>query len=125
MFLLLFSITWPNFITWFSLLCELLGNVCIVIVCWPGCDVINFEINFIFLNLCLPGDTSVTELQYSSFHSAVTFLKYFTYVIISNKLVKFNIGIKFNIFSVFDLLKVASITEDFHFSNGDASFINN
>ena len=25
-------------------------NLCIAIVCFPGCDVINFEINFIFLN---------------------------------------------------------------------------
>ena len=33
--------------------------------------------------------------------------------------------VKFNICSVFDLLKVASIIQDFHFSNGDASSINN
>ena len=33
--------------------------------------------------------------------------------------------IKFNIFSVFDLLKVCLIIQDFHFSNGDASYINN
>ena len=33
--------------------------------------------------------------------------------------------IKFNIFSVFDLLKVVSIIQDFHFSYGDASSINN
>ena len=33
--------------------------------------------------------------------------------------------IKFNIFSVFDLLKVASTIQDFHFSNGDTSSINN
>ena len=36
-----------------------------------------------------------------------------------------NMEIKFNIFSVFDLLKVASIIQDFYFSNGDASSINN
>ena len=30
---------------WLPLLCETLGNMCIVIVCEPGCDVINFEIN--------------------------------------------------------------------------------
>ena len=28
---------------------EILGNVCIAIVCFPGCDVINFEMNLIFL----------------------------------------------------------------------------
>ena len=27
----------------------MLGNTCVVIVCWPGCYVINFEINVIFL----------------------------------------------------------------------------
>ena len=32
---------------------------------------------------------------------------------------------KFNIFSVFDLLKVLSTIQDFHFFNGDASSINN
>ena len=29
-FLLLYSINWPNFIAWLSLLCEILGNMCIV-----------------------------------------------------------------------------------------------
>ena len=33
--------------------------------------------------------------------------------------------IKFNIASIFDLLRVVLIPQDFHFSNGDASFINN
>ena len=28
---------------------EILGNMCILSVCWLGCDVINSEINFIFL----------------------------------------------------------------------------
>ena len=37
-----YSIHWPNFIVWFSLICEILDNICIVIVCEPGCDVINF-----------------------------------------------------------------------------------
>ena len=32
-----------------SLLLEMLGSLCIAIVCFPGCDVINFEINLIFL----------------------------------------------------------------------------
>ena len=31
------------------LLCEILGNICIAIVCEPGCDVMNFEVNFNFL----------------------------------------------------------------------------
>ena len=32
-FLLLYSINWPNFIVWLSLFCEILDNICIVIVC--------------------------------------------------------------------------------------------
>ena len=28
---------------------EILGNICIAIIYFPGCEVINFEINFIFL----------------------------------------------------------------------------
>ena len=39
----------PNFIIWMPLLLEILGSMCIVIVCLPDCDVINFEINLIFL----------------------------------------------------------------------------
>ena len=48
-FLLLDSIIWPNFKVWLPLLCEILGNKCIVIVFLPGCDAKNFEINLIFL----------------------------------------------------------------------------
>ena len=33
LFLLLYSLTWPNFNFWLPLLREILGNVCIVIVC--------------------------------------------------------------------------------------------
>ena len=48
-FLLLYSINWPNFIVWLHLLCEILGNMCIAIVCKPGCDIMNFGVNLIFL----------------------------------------------------------------------------
>ena len=48
-FLMLYSINYPNFIAWFSLLVGLLGNICIAIVCYPCCDVMDFEINLIFL----------------------------------------------------------------------------
>ena len=48
-FILLCSINWPNFIDWLPLLCEILGNMCIAIVCKPGCDVMNFEVKLIFL----------------------------------------------------------------------------
>ena len=49
MFLMLYSINWPNFIAWLPLLLEILVNMCIAIVCWPGCDAIDFKINLIFL----------------------------------------------------------------------------
>ena len=32
-FLLLYSINWPNFIVWLSLIWEILSNMCIVIIC--------------------------------------------------------------------------------------------
>ena len=49
MFLILYSINWPNFLVWLSLLLEILGNICIAIVRFQGFDAINFEINLIFL----------------------------------------------------------------------------
>ena len=47
MFLLLYSINWPNSIVWLSLLLEMLDNMCIAINSFPGCDVINSEINLL------------------------------------------------------------------------------
>ena len=32
-----------------ALLCKISGNMCIAIVCKPGCDVMNFEVNLVFL----------------------------------------------------------------------------
>ena len=49
MFLMLYSVNWPNFIAWLASLLKILGNMCIAIVCFPGSDVINFEINLIIL----------------------------------------------------------------------------
>ena len=43
------SLNWPNFIACLSLLLVILCNMCIATVYWPGCDVISFEINLIFL----------------------------------------------------------------------------
>ena len=42
---MLYSINWANIIVWLPLLFEILDNICIAIVCFPGCDVMNFEIN--------------------------------------------------------------------------------
>ena len=43
---LLFSTNWSNFIDWLPLLFEILGNMCVVILCFPVYDVINIETNF-------------------------------------------------------------------------------
>ena len=48
MFLVLYFINWPSFIVWLPLVLEMLDNMSIWIVCFPGCDVIDFEINLIF-----------------------------------------------------------------------------
>ena len=48
-FFLLYSINWPNLLVWLPLIWEILSNTCIVIVCQPNCDVMNFKINLIFL----------------------------------------------------------------------------
>ena len=48
MFLMLYSINWPNLIGWLPLLFEILDNICSAIVCYPGCNM-DFEINHIFL----------------------------------------------------------------------------
>ena len=47
--LMLYSIDWPSFIVWLPLLLEIFGNMFIVIIFCPVCDVINFEINHSFL----------------------------------------------------------------------------
>ena len=56
MFLRLYSINWPNFTVWLPLLLEILGNMCIVIVCFLGCDVIHFKINLISNQDVFPHD---------------------------------------------------------------------
>ena len=47
-FLMLHAVNWPNSIVWLPLLLEITGNMCTALVCFLGCDVINFEINLIF-----------------------------------------------------------------------------
>ena len=49
LFLSLYYITWSNFIVGLHLIHEILCTMCIIIVCWPSHDVINFEINVISL----------------------------------------------------------------------------
>ena len=49
-FLTLYFINWTNFIAWLPLLLEILGNMRITIICYPVCDVMNFEIPLAFLS---------------------------------------------------------------------------
>ena len=66
MSLMLYSNNCQNFITWLLLLLEILSNMCIAIVCWPGCDVMDFEINFIFVMkiFFLHDQKVMTKLKY-------------------------------------------------------------
>ena len=47
--LMSYSINCPNFFVWLPLLLEILDIMCIAIVCFPGCDVINFKLTLSFL----------------------------------------------------------------------------
>ena len=42
-------VNWPNFIIWLPLLLAIMGNMCIVIIRDPVCNVINFQIKLGFL----------------------------------------------------------------------------
>ena len=56
-FLKLYSINWPNFIVWFSLLLEVPDNIYNVINYFPVFDAINFEIKLKFLIQSFPYTT--------------------------------------------------------------------
>ena len=49
-----FYVNWRNFIVWLPLLLEILGNMCIIIVCFPVCDVINSELTLAFISSRFP-----------------------------------------------------------------------
>ena len=46
---MLYPINSPNFIFWLPLLLEILGNLCIVIICCSVCDIMNIENKHSFL----------------------------------------------------------------------------
>ena len=48
-FLFLYSTNWPNFTVWLLLVLEILSKIFVVIICYPVCDFINFEISLSFL----------------------------------------------------------------------------
>ena len=45
-----YSVNWSISIVWLPLLSEILSNMHIVTVCFPGSEIMNFEFNYIFLN---------------------------------------------------------------------------
>ena len=49
-FLMLYSINWTNLITWLSLFLEILGTMCIAIICFLVYDAKNFGITLAFLS---------------------------------------------------------------------------
>ena len=49
LFLTLHSIKFTNFIVCLYLLLEVLVNMCFIITCYTGCDVIDFDLNLSFL----------------------------------------------------------------------------
>ena len=66
MFVMLHSINWPILIAWLPLLLEISSNICIKIICQPGCDVIKFELSLIFLikPICYMTKKSRQKLKY-------------------------------------------------------------
>ena len=66
MFFMLYSLIWPNFITWSPLFLKIFGNTCVRTVFLPDCDVINFIINLIFLikPFCYKTKKSKQKLKY-------------------------------------------------------------
>ena len=63
LFLMLYSINWANLIVWLPLILEISGNLCILIVCYPVCDVVNFKIIFAFLLTRFPDQQSRAKIE--------------------------------------------------------------
>ena len=71
------SIKWPNLITWLPLLLKILGNMCIVIIYFPVCDVINFEIGLSFLIKLFPHMTNKGQrIKYLKNEKSFSFLRW-------------------------------------------------
>ena len=51
-FVILSSINWPNLIAWLTVLPEILGDMCILVVCFAVHNVINLKLNLAFLSSC-------------------------------------------------------------------------
>ena len=46
-FLMLYSINWPNFVLLLHLLLKIFGSMCIVVICLAVCDVISLKLTFL------------------------------------------------------------------------------
>ena len=49
-FVMIYFINWPNLIAWLLLLLEILGNMCIVIICCPVCNIKKLKLTIAFLS---------------------------------------------------------------------------
>ena len=75
MFLMLYSINWPNFIIWLLLLLETLANMCIII----ACDVLTsqfFEISLMFLTKPFCYITRISRQKSKYLHNQEEFLRW-------------------------------------------------
>ena len=63
----------PTFIVWLRLRLEILCNVCIVIICFPVCDVINFKNKVSFLIKPLPYITKIVRTSFSILRMKIAF----------------------------------------------------
>ena len=59
---------WSNFVLWLPLLLEISGNICLVFVYYPVCDVVNFEINLSFFVKLFSYMTKKKKISRSIFH---------------------------------------------------------
>ena len=57
-FFMLYPISWPNFIVWLPLRLEAFGNMCIVNIYFPVCDVIKFKVNLSYQAIFLSDQKS-------------------------------------------------------------------
>ena len=79
----LYSIKWPIFIAWLSLPLAILDDMCILIICCPVCDVINFESNHSFLIKALFYMTKKSWQKFKCLNnkkSLATFKRFFIYL---------------------------------------------
>ena len=72
-FLTLYYVNWPNFIAWLDLLLGILGNMCIVIICLPVCDVTYFEFIYTFLSEPFSYMTKKSAQKFKYLRSKKTF----------------------------------------------------